>query len=79
MVPGEQRQRGSTSIPRLPVGVSHLLVADDALGEEHRSGAYVAACDVILTPSLRPPQRDCLYCPECVREAIRWSAHGGEP
>lgn len=62
-------------------GAVHLLVADDALVEGHRYGAYVAACGEVVCASsllaaLCPPDydRDHPYCPACVREAIRWNA-----
>lgn len=62
-------------------GAVHLLVADDALAEGHRHGTYIAACgEVVCASSLPtvccPPdcERDHLYCPACVRAAVRWNA-----
>ncbi|MGH3889665.1 MAG: hypothetical protein ACRDSZ_24395 [Pseudonocardiaceae bacterium] len=64
-----------------PVGVSHLLAADDALSPG-RWGAHITLCGV----ELRPPSVTAVaqdedsewspegvrYCPECVQEAHRW-------
>lgn len=69
-----------------PASVSHLLVADDALAQGRRTGTYIAVCGTLVRASSRPSaccslececdcECDCsLYCPECVREAGRWSA-----
>lgn len=54
----------------------HLLVADDALVEGHRTGTYVAACgEPVSAPSAEVGVScDPRYCPACVRAAIRWTA-----
>ena len=65
-----------------PAGGIHLLVADDALPEGHRSGIYLAVCGAMLHPSNLPsaccPEGcDCdlaLYCPDCVCQAAEWVA-----
>ncbi|MGH3694850.1 MAG: hypothetical protein ACRDRX_12835 [Pseudonocardiaceae bacterium] len=78
-----------------PVGVSHLLAADDALSPG-RWGAHITLCGA----ELRPPSATAMaqdedsewspegvrYCPECVQEARRWvsdaspaGAEGGHP
>ncbi len=69
-------------LSELPAGVSHLLVADDALAPGHWTGTYVAVCGVLVRRSGFPSSScspecewECpLYCSECVREAHRWSA-----
>ncbi len=60
----------------------HLLVADDALPEGHRSGSYLAVCGAVLHASSLPssccPEGcECdlaLYCPACVCQAAEWVA-----
>jgi hypothetical protein len=68
----------------LPEGAVHLLVADDALGEQHAYRAYLAVCGALMPASSLPlatcPRecdRDYPYCPECLREATRWHAEAG--
>ncbi|MGH3852794.1 MAG: hypothetical protein ACRDR6_04705 [Pseudonocardiaceae bacterium] len=66
----------------LPEGVFHLLIADDDL--VHRAFRMrVTVCGELVQPSSLPPScfeeggeggRDPRYCPECVSEAVRWSA-----
>lgn len=64
----------------LPQGVFHLLTADDDVASTY--GGYVAVCGEVMSVSGLPPSccpevgpsTDPRYCPECVREAIRWSA-----
>ncbi len=58
----------------LPVGVSHLLVADDAL-IPGRWGVHITVCgQEIRRPSAEHDDTDPKFCPECVREAARYSA-----
>lgn len=68
--------------PALPSGVSHLLVADDVL-IPGRWGSHITLCG----QEVRRPNVEhddpldwpcCRYCPECVREASRWSAESVE-
>ena len=66
----------------LPVGVFHLLVADDDL--VHRAWQKrLTVCGAVVAPSSLPPScfpeggeidRDPRYCPKCVSEAVRWCA-----
>lgn len=68
--------------------VSHLLTADDAL-IPGRWGAHITVCGTeIRGPSAPAVEYDCCpscdcdvvrYCPECVREAARWSAEVDDP
>ncbi|MGH3825423.1 MAG: hypothetical protein ACRDRA_21670 [Pseudonocardiaceae bacterium] len=68
----------------LPEGVFHLLVADDDLTQHpFRFQMRSTVCGEVLQPSSLPPScfgdevdgdREPRYCPECVREAVRWSA-----
>ncbi len=73
----------------LPEGAFHLLTADDDLAHPYGGfyGGLVAVCGEAMTrsglrPSCYPPGesagRDPRYCPECVREAARWSAEAGD-
>ena len=65
-----------------PAGGIHLLVADDALPEGHRTGIYLTVCGAVLHASNLPssccPEGcDCdlaLYCPDCVCQAAEWVA-----
>jgi hypothetical protein len=66
----------------LPAGVSHLLVANDAL-IPGRWGVHVALCGArrrapeptALEHECADASCDCVhYCPDCVQEAARWSA-----
>jgi len=65
----------------LPAGVIHLLAADEVLGLG-RWDTHVAVCGEDVRPSdLYAAAHECClscecvrYCPECVREAFRWSA-----
>lgn len=66
----------------LPAGVSHLLIADDAL-IPGRWGAHVTLCgEQVRRPNAghddpwECPGYRC--CPECVGEAARWSARAGQ-
>jgi hypothetical protein len=64
----------------------HLLVADDALPEGHRSGIYLAVCGAMLHASSLPssccPEGcECdlaQYCPACVCQAAEWVAPAGD-
>lgn len=68
----------------LPEGVFHLLTADTDVASTE--GGYVAVCGAVMVASGLPPScypevepgRDPRYCPECVREAARWSAEAGD-
>lgn len=56
----------------------HLLVADDALIQGHRTSTYVAAWGEPVS-TLRDPLGltcDPTYCQSCVRAAVAWSAAG---
>ena len=66
----------------LPVGVTHLLAADDALDEQFQCRVYAAVCGQLVSrsdlPSWECPQ-DCecdlaVYCPQCVSQAAESSA-----
>ncbi|MFN2495176.1 MAG: hypothetical protein ABR608_04610 [Pseudonocardiaceae bacterium] len=59
-------------------GVSHLLVADDALAVDW--GSHVAVCGAeVVEASGTAGTDDPGYCPECVRAAVSWNARGGGP
>ncbi|MGH3566677.1 MAG: hypothetical protein ACRDRH_11720 [Pseudonocardia sp.] len=62
----------------LPAGVSHLLVADEALCPGRWGSSHVTVCgEEIPTPGATaadPTVDDPKYCPQCVRAAVRWSA-----
>ncbi|MGH3773207.1 MAG: hypothetical protein ACRDRW_17730 [Pseudonocardiaceae bacterium] len=67
--------------------VFHLLTADDDLAHPYVSSHVMTVCgEPVLTsdlpPSCYPPgcesNRDPRYCPECVHEALRWSADGSK-
>ncbi len=68
----------------LPVGVFHLLTADDDLTQRpFQFRTRVTLCGEVVQPSSLPPSpfpegeeidRVPRYCPECVREAARFSA-----
>lgn len=69
----------------LPEGVFHLLAADDNLASPF--GGLVTVCGEVvnkwgLPSSCYSPglelNSDPRYCPECVHEALRWSAETGE-
>lgn len=69
----------------LPEGVFHLLPADSDVAST--DGGYVAVCGAVMVASGLPsacylddvgPGRDPRYCPECVREAVRWSAEADD-
>lgn len=67
----------------LPAGVSHLLAANDAL-IPGRCGAHPTLCgQQVRRPNVEHDDfLDYLcfyYCPECVREATRWSAETVQP
>ncbi len=66
----------------LPVGVFHLVIADDDLVHRARQ-MRLTVCGAVVAPSGLPPScfpeggeidRDPRYCPECVIEAVRWCA-----
>lgn len=68
--------------PALPAGVSHLLVADDAL-IPGRFGVHITLCGKQMRrPNVTADEHECAdlscdcvhYCPACVREATRLSA-----
>ena len=59
-----------------PAGVSHLLVADDALHPGYAGGSQIAVCGVQVhpdSPTAVEPAEDPGYCPVCVRAAVRWN------
>jgi hypothetical protein len=68
----------------LPEGVFHLLTADDDVASAY--GGCVAVCGVVMSVSDLPPacyfevvaDRNPRYCPECVREACRWSTEASD-
>lgn len=65
-----------------PTNTFHLLVADDAITDGHRTGTYVAACGALVTTlasSTCPPDCECDlgYCPACVSAAHRWNTELG--
>jgi hypothetical protein len=70
----------------LPVGVFHLLTANDDLTQRpFQFQTRVTLCCEVVQPSSLPPSpfpegeeidRNPRYCAECVREAVRWSAGG---
>lgn len=77
-------ERGRVALEQdaLPVGVTHLLAADDALDEQFQCGVYAAVCGR-LVPRSDLPSWECpegcecdlaLYCPECVSRATESSA-----
>jgi hypothetical protein len=65
-----------------PVGVTHLLAADDALDEQFQRGVYTAVCGQLGRASDLPSwdrPEDCgcnlaVYCPQCVHRAVESSA-----
>lgn len=69
---------------KLPEGVFHLLTAYDDVASAY--GGYVAVCGAVMSVSGLPPtcyfevmaDHNPRYCPECVREACRWSAEVGD-
>ncbi|MGH3830280.1 MAG: hypothetical protein ACRDRS_07470 [Pseudonocardiaceae bacterium] len=80
--PTDNRRDAERTARQLPEGVFHLLIADDDL--VHRACRMrVTVCGELVQPSSLPPScfneegegyRDPRYCPECVSEALRWSA-----
>ena len=65
----------------LAAGVSHLLAANDALMPGRWSSHITLCGEEIRTPSAIVDEHECelgcgcvRYCPECVREAARFSA-----
>ncbi len=72
----------------LPVGVFHLLTADDDLTQRpFQFQMRVTLCGEVVQPSSLPPSpfpeggeidRELRYCPECAREAVRWNAEAGD-
>lgn len=74
-------QLSTAELRELPGGISHLLVADEAL-IVGRWGSYIAVCGAEVRPAgvtaaetADDPERadDPEYCLECVRAAVRWS------
>jgi hypothetical protein len=72
--------------PPLPAGVSHLLAANDAL-IPGRFGAHATLCGLEIrrpNATIREEHEcqmscDCVrFCPECAKEAARWSADAGD-
>jgi hypothetical protein len=67
----------------LPEGVFHLLAADNDVTTRYRG--YMTLCGELLVASGLPLScwseegsgRDPRYCPDCVREAGRWSVEAG--
>jgi hypothetical protein len=67
-----------------PEGVFQLLTADDDVASAY--GGYVAVCGAVMSVSGLPPtcyfevvtDRNPRSCPECVREAFRWSAEADD-
>ena len=58
-------------------GVSHLLVAADALSADRWGGSHIAVCGAQVHPASHTAgeaEEDPRYCPTCVRAAVRWSA-----
>ena len=80
--PVNPSELATSEVSKLPVGVSHLLAADEVLnpgwgsihvtlcGEDVRAGA-AGATAVGHCPGCECEPR---FCPECVREACQWSA-----
>lgn len=75
-----------TDATPLPAGVSHLLAADDAL-IPGRWGVHTTLCgQPIRSPNATAVEHECTdtscdcvrYCPDCAREAARWSAESVE-
>jgi hypothetical protein len=72
----------------LPVGVFHLLTADDELTQRpFQFRMRATLCGEVVQPSSLPPSpcpeggevdREPRYCPECVREAVRCNAEAGD-
>ncbi len=66
----------------LPGGVFHLLIAHDDLAQRPFGGRSTVCGEVLQTSRLPRScfdeegefDRDPRYCPECVSEAVRWSA-----
>lgn len=78
-------EREAAGAGELAAGAVHLLMADDSLACSW--GTYVAVCGKLVpAPSLPPwecPEGcECdvyrLYCPDCLREAVRWSVEAGQ-
>ena len=62
--------------PGLPNGMSHLLVAEDALSAGRLGGSQVAVCGAQVD-SATADTDDPGYCPECVAAALCWSTRSG--
>jgi hypothetical protein len=71
----------TTEAGALPAGVFHLLAADDDVTTPWQG--YVTLCGEVLVSSGLPvpcwseeaePYRNAQYCPDCVRQAVRFSA-----
>jgi hypothetical protein len=68
-------------VPPLPAGVSHLLVANDAL-IRGRWGVHSTLCGrEVRGPGAAREEHECQmscdcvrFCPDCAKEAVRWSA-----
>jgi hypothetical protein len=61
-------QQGAAELPQ---GMSHLLVASDALSAGHWEGSQVTVCGAVIEAA--PAVEDPRYCPACVRAAMGWS------
>lgn len=58
-------------------GVSHLLVAADALSPDRWGGSQIAVCGAQVhsaNASTAETGTDPRYCPACVRAAVHWIA-----
>jgi len=58
--------------------VLHLLVAADVLRPGSWGDNHIAVCGVELQPGGGAPGQveDPVYCPACVRAAVRWNIRG---
>ncbi len=70
----------------LPEGTLHLLVADKGVTEGRWYGEYLTLCHALVPASGLPPSlcpdgcdQEHRFCPQCVREAARWSAEVEQP
>lgn len=77
--PTPPRREFGTRVPNLrTAGFSHLLAADDALAPG-RWGVHVTLCgQQVRGPNPGATEDGDRYCPECVSEAVRWSASAYE-
>lgn len=60
-------------------GVSHLLVAADALSAEYWGSSQIAVCGAEVhlgSGTAVDAEEDPRYCPACVRAAVRWNSQG---